>query len=196
MFSPIKAAIAGALVFALGGLALSIQPLGVQDSSPAAAPTGPASAPSFFTGEVANTMGWTSIGESATERREDEIVDTSGVGYTFPWSTSDPRVSGTATVVVNETDYRFAPDALAPTGDAGVIRTGSLRISNEEGSWDGPITILQLASPSWEHGSGWLTGSGAYDGLSVYFVLENNETIHGHVTAEGPPPEPELPAAE
>ena len=39
-----------------------------------------------------------------------------------------------------------------------------------------------------------LERSGAYEGLSAYFVWPFSErTFSGHITAEGPPPAPEMP---
>ena len=196
MFSPAKAVATGALVFALGGLLFAIQPSGRQDASPPAAATGVVAAPAFFSGEVASTMGWTEISEPTTERRDDEVVVSIGEGYSFPWSTSDQRISGEATVITTEMDYRFAPDAVAPTGEVGIVREGLLRITNDDGAWEGPITILQFGNPYWEHASGWLDGSAAYEGLAAYVVLENNEAVHGHISSEALPPVPALPPAE
>ena len=149
-------------------------------------------APSFFTGTVGDD--WTGNAEPASERRDDGVVEFTGESYTFGWDTNDPRISGTATIITNETDYREGATTLAPTGEVGTVRTGVLRIVNDNGSWEGQYTNLQF--DKWEQDAGWLTGAGAYDGLTAYFVTETFDTIHGHITAEGPPPTPVLPAAE
>ena len=56
-----------------------------------------------------------------TERREDGVVVGAGESYTFPWDANDPRNSGTATIITNETDYREGAT------DAGVDRAGRHR---------------------------------------------------------------------
>jgi hypothetical protein len=150
-------------------------------------------APSFFT---ATPNDWVQD-PGVTERREDGAVVGTGEGFTVSLDANDPRISGTATMVMNETDYREGARTLAPTGDAGSIRTLLVRIVNEDGSWEGPLQFLVLDDPEFSDASGWLTGSGAYEGLSAYIAwpeILSGGGFHGHITAEGPPPTPELPA--
>jgi uncharacterized cupredoxin-like copper-binding protein len=155
-------------------------------------------APSFFSG---TTDDWSTIAEPVIERRDDGVVEGSGESYAFSWIASDPRIAGTATMVVSETDYREAATALVPTGEFGTIRTAVIRIDNDGGSWAGPLTWLQLEDPELVDVSGWLTGTGAYEGLSAYVVwsfgtADAERDLWGHITAEGPPAMPEIPMEE
>jgi hypothetical protein len=195
MLSPVKAITAGALIFAIGGVLLVAQPFDRQVSSvPGAATDDPAMAPSFFSGAVGDD--WTENAMPVVERREDGVVDGTGESYTFPWDANDPRITGSATIITNETDYREGTTTLAPTGDVGTIRTGLLRIVNDDGSWEGEFENLQVENLGFASASGWLTGTDAYEGLSAYVVwlFPGDNTFAGHITAEGPPPVPELPA--
>ena len=72
-----------------------------------------------------------------------------------------------------------------------------MRISNDEGSWSGAPTWVNVDEPSGiqsgtEIMSGWLTGAGAYDGLTAYMAIDTDTwKVMGYVTASGPPPAPE-----
>jgi hypothetical protein len=191
MFSPAKAITAGALVFALGGVMLIAQPFDRQGSTvPGAATDDPAMAPSFFSGAPGDDWVHTS---PVTERREDGVVDGTGESYTVSWEANDPRISGTATFNMNETDYRTGATTLAPTGDIGSIRTYLFRIVNDDGSWEGQLQELVLEPSEFSSTSGWLTGTDAYEGLRAYLVWSVTDDLEfrGHITAEGPPPAPE-----
>jgi hypothetical protein len=153
----------------------------------------PAMAPSFFT---VVTDDWVLNASSVTERGDDDVVRGTGESNTFSWEANDPRITGTATMIVNETDYRESA-ILAPTGDRGSVRTGLLRIVNDGGSWEGPITHVVLTNQGAERNSiaGWLTGTDSYEGLRAYVVSEFEDgTFWGHITAESPPPPPEGPS--
>lgn len=189
MLSPAMAITAGAVVFALGGAMLIAQPFDRQESNvPGAATDIPAMAPSFFSGTF--DMGGPGT-EPESERREDGVVERTGESFTVSWDANDPRITGTGTYTVNETDYREGATPLAETGDIGTIWTGLLRIANDEGSWEGVLQHLYLSSSDWSSASGWLTGTDAYEGLSAYVVWWGaTDELHGHITAEGPPPAP------
>ncbi len=154
-----------------------------------------AMAPSFFSG---TTDDWSTIAEPVNERRDDGVVEGAGESYTFSWIANDPRIAGTATMVVSETDYREGATTLVPTGEIGTIRTVVIRIDNDGGSWEGPLTWLQVEDPELADVSGWLTGTDAYEGLSAYVVwsfgtADADRDLWGHITAEGPPAMPESP---
>jgi hypothetical protein len=195
MFSPLKAITAGALVLGIGGLVLIAQPVDRGSGVPGAATDDAAMAPSFFSGEVGD---FTENAVPVTVRRDSGVVDGTGESYTFPVDASDPRITGTATVIMNETDYRVGATTLVPTGDVGTMRSVLMRIVNEDGSWEGPLTNLHLEKDNLDSGSssGWLTGTGAYEGLEAYVVwaFPGDFSFLGHITAEGPPPVPDLPA--
>ena len=70
-----------------------------------------------------------------------------------------------------------------------------MRIVNDDGSWEGAFTNLQIDNLGFEESAGWLTGADAYEGLTAYVVwVFEDGMFRGHITAEGPPPMPELPA--
>jgi len=192
MLSPVKTIVAAALVFGLGGVLLVAQPFERPSGMPGAATDDPAMAPSFFSG---TTNDWNTIAAPVSERHDDGVVDGTGGADTFTWIANDPRIAGTATMVMNETDYRDAATALAPTGEIGVIRAAVLRIVNDGGSWEGPLTWLELADPELVSISGLLTGTDAYEGLSAYVVWSYGtgpgRDLWGHITPEGPPPVPD-----
>jgi hypothetical protein len=193
MFSPAKAITAGAIVFAIGGTLFIAQPFSQQESSlPGVATVDPGLAPAFFSGTMGDDPTWTVNALPATEPRDDGVVEGTGESYTYPWDANDPRISGMATTITNETDYREGATTLAPTGDVGTVRTGLIRIVNDEGSWEGPFTEFQIDNLDYEQSAGWLTGTGAYEGLTAYAVwVFDDRSIRGHISAEGPPPVPE-----
>ena len=124
------------------------------------------------------------------------MVQYDGYIFSFPWEASDPRISGTVTQVFNGTDYRDGATTLAPAELDGIVRTVYLRIVNDEGSWEGPMSNLQIDDLDFfEVTAGWLTGADTYEGLSAYVVWDvTNGAFRGHITAEGPPSTPDLPA--
>ena len=194
MFSPVQAITAGAIVFALGGVFLVAQPFDQQGSAPGAATDEPATAPSFFSGTTDN---WVDNAAPVPERRDDGVETSTGQRM-FDWVANDPRIAGRATMVVTETDYRNGATVLESTGEIGTIGPVLLRIDNEGGSWEGPLTWLGLEDPESVSISGWLTGTDAYEGLSAFVAWSfgtagPGRDIAGHITAEGPPPVPELP---
>jgi hypothetical protein len=153
-------------------------------------------APSFFSGTVSDD--WTYVAEGAREPRPDGVVHYDGYVFSFPWDADDPRISGTATQVTNGTDYREGATTLAPAELDGVVRTAGLRIVNDDGSWEGPLSNLQIDDLDFfEVTAGWLTGTGTYEGLSAYVVWDvSNGVFRGHITAEGPPSVPDVPAEQ
>ena len=150
--------------------------------------------PSFFSGTVSDD--WTYLTEGTREPGPDGVVHYDGYVFSIPFEADDPRMSGTATQVTNGADYREGATTLAPPGYDGVVRTINLRIVNDEGSWEGSLSNLQIDDLGYfEVTAGWLTGAGAYEGLSAYVVWDvSNGAFRGHITAEGPPLVPDLPA--
>jgi hypothetical protein len=68
---------------------------------------------------------------------------------------------------------------------------GTLRIENADGAWEGPVTgVLQPSGSTF--GAGWLSGEGAYEGLSYYHHHwttdpEGPLTVNGMIVAGDPP---------
>ena len=115
-----------------------------------------------------------------------------GGGNSFPIDADDPRFTGRATTTGNATDYREGATTLADTSLEGIVETGVMRLNNDGGAWEGEYQALGIDSLEFENWAGWLTGSGDYEGLSAYIVLDfPSEGFVGHITAEGPPPAPE-----
>ena len=74
--------------------------------------------------------------------------------------TSDPRVSGQATITVNFDAY---PDEAGIPG-ATQVRYGQMRLENADGAWSGNFTGNLGGSGFLQ--TYWLEGEGAYEGLS------------------------------
>ena len=85
-----------------------------------------------------------------TQLRGQEMTDTG--------SMNDPRLAGTSRITLNA-------DLYGPVA----AEWGTTRTENADGAWEGTWT-----GASWNDGnatsvSGWLTGSGAYEGYTYYF---------------------------
>ena len=125
-----------------------------------------------------------------------------GEPETFPWGnreyiwmrarqfSEDPRISGVHTSVA------VGEGGLPPTTPDGLGRFTSLvRIENDEGAWQGPVTDVFLPDDVWIQ-YGWLKGEGAYEGLS-FFTSGQFDARDAHHSGEGmiwpgdPPPAPD-----
>ena len=187
MFSPVKAIVAGALTFALLGVLSIAQPFGQQgttvpgapvtSSSPAAtvAPeAGPAlpSATRVTGTEVVSDM------VSGPITTVDGIRQMRGLTATSTDTMDDPRVSGTGPIISNCTSTVTSGHSGAPTGS---------RTPTAPGRAPG-------AAPIWSRGGGtehtmWLTGSGAYEGLTYYAHVNSSLRIEGIIfPGEAPAP--------
>ena len=99
-------------------------------------------------------------------------------------TSEDPRISGEYTTV-------YIVDR------AGVDRrhTSLVRIENDEGAWQGPLTNVFLPDQLWVQ-YGWLKGEGAYEGLSFFTSgqFDAGDPRHegeGMIWPGDPPPEPD-----
>jgi hypothetical protein len=157
------------------------------------------------------------MGQSADDRPADGdttpvyVTWTGAYGYSFPldvepvdfpWGTrtfqgihvtqtaDDPRVSGEVIELI------VGDGELLPTKPDQVSRfTSLMRIENDEGAWQGPLTTVLL--PDYlQITYGWLKGEGAYEGLS-FFTSYRDDTasdIHkgeGMIWPGDPPPVPD-----
>lgn len=200
MFSPIKAIIAGALVFAFGGVLLIAQPFDQRGGVPGAeqgAEPGPAvKATITVTSGTAQDEGCTDGSGNALETctcKAPEICTWIGSSQ---WSATDPRLSGTETTRVTEQWWPHGGDrSLYP-----VFEAYAVEVVNDKGRWvgtargTGPLGGLWVAT---------LTGEGEYDGLTAVVAQDYSDSDDDGVTTnvaviiEGElPPFPELPAAE
>jgi|GEM_PF-3185818 len=105
------------------------------------------------------------------------------------YTSDDPRISGEVTYL-GATDSPSSPEA----GDL-ARETQLMRIENELGAWQGPVTVVVF--PDYLQVSyGWLKGEGAYEGL-YYFTSYYDDTasdIHkgqGVIWPGEPPPVPD-----
>ena len=182
MFSPVSA-LAGALVFALGGAFLITQPFSQPEPAPAAEGT---AAPVLV--EVTGTSrpgGCSGVAEiTSTESGYQSI----GHSCNPTWKFSDPRLNGTATNWTNLYSY-------AQEGDTVNIESWALVIENDEGAWRLRPTARvafggSSAEPLWPQI--WLLdGEGGYDGLTAVLTVDNYEP-HGYIIDGDLPPAPEI----
>jgi len=124
------------------------------------------------------------------------FLDVPGEPVQFPWgfrmlegnratqTSEDPRISGEYTSVYF-------------TDRAGVDRreTSLVRIENDEGAWQGPVTDVFLPDSLWIQ-YGWLKGEGAYEGLSFFTSgqFDAGSPYHsgqGMIWPGDPPPVPD-----
>jgi len=129
-------------------------------------------------------------------------LDVPGEPQQFPWgsreyhgnraiqTSEDPRISGDYTIV-------YLGDGPWPAREGESSRFTSLvRIENDEGAWQGPLTIVWLPDLTWVE-QGWLKGEGAYEGLSFFTSFRGSAESPSHV-GEGviwpgdPPPAPDV----
>jgi hypothetical protein len=150
MFSPVKAIIAGALVFALGGLFLVAQPFDQQGNFPGAEQAAELADP------VEVTITYTE-GPAVEDSREVCTDDggyarCTGIVWSHLYEATDPRLSGTATYQVNELLTGIIFEAYA------------IELVNDEGTWVG--TGRHVSSPV-DATLLTLAGEGAYQDFSA-----------------------------
>jgi len=126
--------------------------------------------------------------------------DVPGEPEPFPWgerrytglrstqNSEDPRISGTVTSVM-------LGDGSVPPGYALSRFTSLVRIENDEGAWQGPLTDVGLPDNSWVQ-YGWLKGEDAYEGLSFFTSgqFRSGSSLHrgeGMIWPGDPPPVPD-----
>ena len=163
MFSPVKAITAGALIFALGGMLLIAQPFDQQGGSVPGAATDSEAEWAAVSGISACALGTRGVEtEGPPYSLTDQILRCSD-------TSTDPRVSGPSTVVINVEgwDEREGYNAVAwidntIEGPEGIWAGHTYGLYDDEG-------VLDLV--------GVLAGNGAYEGLTF--------TVAGSVPADG-----------
>ena len=172
MLSPVKAITAGAIVFAIGGVMLVAQPFQQPAAGPGAVTEGEAMRPAMVTGTLLNHY------ESGEQTSHVE--------------TNDHRLNGDMT-----TDWTFEtnlPDVLLPEEpgidaeqashfeEVGVeLSWGSVRITNDDGSWDGSVVCTPTLQTNGSEDPCFmeLSGAGGYDGLSALLVTRDRISAVG-----------------
>jgi hypothetical protein len=176
MFSPVKAIIAGALVFALGGLFLVAQPFAQERGS--------------LPGAATDATKATATAVTATQEcRLGYVVDCT-------YTASDPRVTGTGSHVFTGS----ASETGSSTVNSGAVGAfwSDTRIDGPDGAWTGHHYIVTDGTGT-AHTLIMLAGEGAYDGWSYIASGTDPESDGDHelvgVIYEGAlPPVGPLPA--
>ena len=200
MFSPVKAIAASALAFAIGGTLLIAQPFDQQGSGvPGAEGDTVSVAATWVTGTVSLAAFCSAPTASTSEAGVQPELLSSQCGPQR-WSTSDPRLTGTATEIWNDAMYEVDGATVS-------VRAGIYDVQNESGGW------LCRHPDGLTHGSGpyaatdneqtvTCAGDGAYDGLTAILFLDWSNSPPSSVPLDGlifsgePPPLPERPASE
>jgi hypothetical protein len=196
MFSPAKAAIAGALVFGLVGVLLIAQPFGQPDGDLRHAATDSAPRPPVeFTGQIgcdpasADTTGpWVVVREGSTRILDGDFWQRRGHAVQQSATMSDPRLDGIH-VVSEDRDEYHSGESPFPI----MVAAGTRRIENDEGGWQGSYSVAYLADGSITTFTMPLVGEGAYEGLTALWEEQSSQTsctleIRG-VIIEGTVPE-------
>lgn len=153
-------------------LALGTTPALAQSDEPGTAPSDPGTLPDD---QIAVAVNGTStlVGQAdpGTTTVDGSIVRVRDNVLLTVERSSDPRVSGRATISVNFDAY---PD---PSGLPGAtqVRFGSMRLENEDGAWSGRFAGT-LANGSFVQ-TYWLAGEGAYEGLSYVVTAGGNGNV-------------------
>ncbi len=191
MFSPSKAIIAGALVFALGGMFLVAQPFAQQGNIPGAEATAGPSIPAEVIGPLGAgyfTATDTPVSNGTFDWQPGpDFTEAAGVTAVTDFVASDPRISGEATWTSTARFY--------PYGDEGgvdpAVWAAAVRIENADGAWVGTMTGYhdpEEATREWNV----VTGEGAYEGLAAVFRFVADEGYEGVIVPGGMPPVSEL----
>jgi len=120
-------------------------------------------------------------GTGGTEVQVGDVTQTRNVVITAWFSMNDPRVSGTGTGLVNADIY----------GTVGP-EWGTTRLENAGGAWEGTVTGAAWADTNASDMSGWLVGSGGYEGYTYYWHIRTTGAtgvVEG-IIYPGPPPAP------
>jgi hypothetical protein len=182
MFSPAKATVAAAIIFAIGGVLLAVEPFGrTGTDTPAAAPVELAE-PVAFTGSISPS------GDEAEETCQvvEGISQCRGrVIRFFVVEMSDPRLDGHITASQGRDTH--------PDGRWFVSWT--YRIENDDGAWQGSTDTVWYAGDFGAH-SVVLAGDGAYEGLYAWADMTDWADVKGVIFAAPPPETPTAPLGD
>jgi hypothetical protein len=99
-----------------------------------------------------------------SQKMVDGVLQIRGVHATSDEVASDPRVSGTGTIVGNT-------DVYGMDGP----QWGTFRIENDGGAWEGTYRGV-IYGGSLDSGTAWMVGSGDYEGLTYFYTFGGNNT--------------------
>ena len=180
MFSPVKAIIAGALVFAIGGVFFIAQPFEQQRNAPGAAEA-------VDPGPAAYVHGTMFEGDCCGA--EVETYDDDGNRQTLRGSVmsgnlkmDDPRISGAWETTINIDEFP------QPDTDVRVeVHWGELTITNDQGAWNGTWKSTYDSSSPVETDLVLyeLAGAGAYEGLSALLAPTESADDWGRMPLAG-----------
>ena len=191
MFSPVKAIIGGALVFAIGGVLLIAQPFDQQGSAPGATTDAGIGEVTSFEGVVAYRS---NPDTGVLEALPNGVITNRGwLGTYAVVEMSDPRLEGTVSIMWNR-------DQIL-TGEVQNVWVGGLRIENPDGAWQ-MRPVVNFTLPDGTRTTVWtgiFDGEGDYEGLTaIAEVVEgpSRYTLRGIVIDGEVPPPPESMSAE
>ncbi|HEX7951234.1 MAG TPA: hypothetical protein VF494_12855 [Candidatus Limnocylindrales bacterium] len=194
---PITAAVLLLLALLVALLAWTLQVGGRPDSHlsvvPATAATASAStAPSPRAStdglgeEYASGSGSFVIVDAGTSSTVGNATQVRGYVATSIDTMSDPRVTGTGTLLLTIDEY-------GPVG----TEWGTYRLENAGGAWEGPVTGAGWGRGEASTVSGWLAGTGSYKGYTYYIRVRSSglQTELSGVIYPGSPPARQSPEA-
>jgi hypothetical protein len=173
MLSPVKAITAGAIVFAISGAFLIAQPFDQQPATgPGAATEAEAMRPAMVTGTLLNHY------ESGEQTGRVETNDHRLNGDI----TSDGSFESFADVLLPEEPEIDADQASHYDEVGAELSWGSLRITNDDGSWDGYLVCTPTLHTNGSEDPCFieLSGAGGYDGLSALLVTRDRISAVGY----------------
>jgi len=144
-----------------------------QDTAASERPIAAASAPPEPTVAVSVRGTSTLVGllDAGSTVVEDGVVRTRDSVLQTVERSSDPRVSGEATITLDIDAYRGGEG----TSFGGQVRYGRMRLENEDGAWEGDFTGRLSASGFLQ--TYWLAGEGAYAGWSYVVTAGGNGDV-------------------
>jgi hypothetical protein len=194
MFASITSLAAAVTLAVAGGLLFTAPEPGDTPSVGAPASASPSASPDpMGAAWVTGTLGSGTGGQVGSP----EVTVEEGVTRSYPYHwqdfaqmrMSDPRLSGRLSVIYNQDTHSGAEGDLSTF----TVLSGTYRIENEAGSWEGPNIVLNRGSSGTDTVSdtGVLVGSGAYEGLTAFLVFDFSQgptTVVGAIFPGEMPP--------
>ncbi len=179
MLSPVKAIAATALVVAIGSAMLIGRPLGQQGAIAPGAEVGDYAEPVKFTLSLTPEG---SIAGGVCEAIRGMTACRGEVSSLRISQATDPRLAGVMIVGDDQNQWALQP----------MLETLTLRISNDDGAWQGSFIGTREGS-QFGAASVVLVGEGAYEGLYAWMDMSEVFAVDGVIFAAPPPEAPVLP---